>query len=61
LISFYFPKIPDYEIAYIFRESWSLGAGKVTIASFFTVLCDRGHLIRMMELPLINKFPKYNN
>jgi len=60
LILYFFPKMPDYEIAILFRESWSLGAGKVTIENFFTVLSERGHMIKMLNLPLLNGFPEYS-
>ena len=44
----------------LFRESWSVGGGKVTVEGFFTVLCERGHMIRCLNIPLCNDFPEYD-
>jgi len=60
IVQYYFPKIPDYETSMLFRDSWCVGQQKVTIESFFTVICEKGYLIRLMDLPIINKFPLYD-
>ena len=60
LVTYYFPKIPDYEVSILFRESWCLGNGKVLVENFFTVLCERGHMIKSLNLPIPFKIPRFD-
>jgi len=47
IVEYYFPNIGDYEVAALFRETWCLGSGKITIENFLTVLMERGTLSRL--------------
>ena len=44
IIEFYWPNMPDYEIAHIYRETWCLGNGKVTIENFLTIVTEKSPL-----------------
>jgi hypothetical protein len=52
--------MPDYEVSILFRESWCLGGGKVLLENFFTVLCERGHMTKCLNLPLAHKIPRFD-
>ena len=59
IVTYYFPKMPEYEVSILYRESWCLGGGKVQLENFFTVLSERGHLVRILNLPLPNEMPRF--
>jgi hypothetical protein len=50
VLQHYFPGLPEWEIAKIYRDTWCLGAGKCTIQNFITILNEMGMFIRLQKL-----------
>lgn len=40
IMEFYWPGMPDYEIATLFRDTWCLGSGKLTVENFLTIVTE---------------------
>ena len=58
IIEFYWPKMPDYEIADLFRETWCLGNGKITTENFLTMVTEKCLLSRIASLPSTHVLPE---
>ena len=45
------PKIPEIEVAQLYREAYAAGHGQLTVESFFTVANESGFFTRYLRLP----------
>ena len=51
IVEFYFPNMPDYELAQLYRETWCLGNGKLTVENFLTIVTEKSLLARLQLIP----------
>ena len=41
----------------MYRETWCLGNGKITIENFLTIVADKALLVSLMDLPTSHRNP----